>query len=144
MPRKRTYKQSQIDELRRKLQEATAPERELTTQQGIAALKDDLLEKQRQGWTLKELAQWLSTANFTISSSQLGDYLNEGPKGKGTKKARTNTDSKPKIKVTKRVTRTDAALPEGANVTQPDGTPELNERKVTQKRLPIAELQVGD
>lgn len=144
MPRKRTYSQTVVDELRRKLQEALAPEHELSTRQAVEALKGDLLDKQRQGWTLKDLAEWLSTNHFMISPSALGDYLNEDAKGKGTKKAWTNTKRKPTAKVAASDARMVAVRTDGAAVKQPDGVSAPDKPELEQKRLPLAGLAVAE
>lgn len=140
MPKTRTYCQTQIDELSRKLKEAPAPERKLSTKQAVKALKDDLLEKQRQGSTLRDLAEWLSAHDFAISASALGDYLGEDEKMKGTKKARTKTAIKPKGRVAAPVTRTAAAQTGTANVTQPDGARAPDKPELKQSLLPLAGL----
>ncbi|HYF85012.1 hypothetical protein [Azospirillum sp.] len=139
MPKTRTYCQTQIDELSRKLKEAPAPERKLSTKQAVKALKDDLLEKQRQGSTLRGLAEWLSANDFAISASALGDYLGEDDKTKGTKKARTKTAIKPKSRAAAPVTPMAATRTGVANVTQPDGARAPDEPE-QQQRLPLAGL----
>jgi hypothetical protein len=62
------------------------PKRELTAREIVESLRRELREKQPQGWSMKELAQFLAERGIRLSAATLRDYLSGQKKRRARRK----------------------------------------------------------
>ncbi len=81
------YDEKFIGELRESIKALPSkPKRELTAREIVESLRAEWREKQQQGWSMKELAQFLAERGIRLSAATWRDYLSGQKKRRARRK----------------------------------------------------------
>ncbi|CAO3428676.1 hypothetical protein [Azospirillum endophyticum] len=130
MPRTRTYTPDFLNNLRQKLEAAPIPTRSLCSREAIDILKNELTKKRNAGWTLKELATWLTEQDLVIDAGSLSGYLQDG--------RRTKTRKTEKAKSTKTAMAVETIRKVPSTETAPPAATTANRTGTVSRRVPQA------